>query len=107
MLKPLDRIELTAGGPRYFLGGHEVAEAEYRAQYPEPSGLAGPDALVHFRPLASVALGVHPDQVPEAREDAKRLGVPTEFTPGGRPVFTSSRHMRRYCKAYGYVHKGY
>lgn len=65
-------------------------------------------ALVGWaRPIKSDAMAVHPDQVSEAREDAKRKGVPTEFLPDGRPLFTSSRHFRRYARTYGFRHKGY
>jgi hypothetical protein len=59
------------------------------------------------QPVHSDALAVHIDQVAEAREQARRLGVPVEFDRVGRPVFTSAHQFRQYVKALGYVHKGY
>lgn len=51
-------------------------------------------------PLVSEALSVHPDQVQEAIDSARRKGVPTEFTKSGAPIFTSREHRKRYCEAY-------
>lgn len=81
----------------------------YRALAEEARARAGAQStsLVSFRPVESDALAVHPKQVEEACEDAKKKGVPTEFLPDGRPVFTSSRHFRRYARAYGFRHRGY
>ena len=57
--------------------------------------------------VVSEALAVHPEQIPEATELAKKLGVPVEFKPDGRPVFDNSAHFRRYAKRHGYRHRGY
>lgn len=65
-------------------------------------GYAGVEMERHNKPKACVALAVHPSQVPEAVESARRKGVPTDFTPQGRPLFTSRAHQKRYLKAYGY-----
>ena len=53
-------------------------------------------------PLYSDAVGVHPDQVGEAWGHSRSQGVPTEFTADGRAIFTSARHRKQYCEAYGY-----
>lgn len=63
--------------------------------------------LVSFKPLASIALAVHKKQIKEATELAAKKGVPTDFTTDGRPVFTSSRHFRRYARLHGFQHFGY
>ena len=60
-----------------------------------------------FKPLHSEALAVHPNQIPEAIEVAKRKGVPVEFDKVGRPIFTSSRQFREYAKRHGFRHRGY
>ena len=52
-------------------------------------------------PMASDAAGVHPGQVDQAHEHARRVGIPTEFTADGRAIFTSRRHRRDYCRAIG------
>lgn len=72
---------------------------------PEPA----PEAcsLVTFKPMTSNALKVHPDQVQEAKEFAKASGVPTDYTPDGRPIITSSRQFRRLAQIQGFRHMGY
>lgn len=50
----------------------------------------------------SWAMAVHPRHAKKAQEAAKRRGVPTEFLPDGRPIFTSRAHQKAYLKAYGY-----
>ena len=52
-------------------------------------------------PLASDAMGVHPDQIEEFTKDARERGVPIEFDRLARPIFTGPRHRRDYCRAYG------
>lgn len=53
------------------------------------------------RPLKSVALAVHVDQIPEAMALAAQAGVPTEFTSDGRPILRDRNHKKRYCRAVG------
>lgn len=52
--------------------------------------------------MASTALEVHPAQIGQATEDARKNGVPTEFTKGGRPIFTGPAHRKAYMKLYGF-----
>lgn len=56
-------------------------------------------------PIKSEALGVHPDQISEAREQSIALGVPTEFTKDGRPILTGPKHRKRYAEALGFWDK--
>lgn len=51
-------------------------------------------------PILSEAAGVHPDQVKEATDHARSLGVPTDFTRDGRAKFESSGHRKKFLKAY-------
>lgn len=53
----------------------------------------------------SDALGVHPDQVPEAMEHARRHGVPTDFAEDGRAVIRSRAHQKALCKVLGFHNK--
>lgn len=89
---------------RFFLDGREVSREEFDAVFPD-QGLAGGDSLVGWKPLASEALAVHPRQIAEAEESARRKGVPTEFDSQGRPVFTSRSHRRQYLRAYNFHDK--
>lgn len=91
---------------KYMLGNREVTKEEFDQAFPDKP-IGNGQGLTSFKPLASDALAVHPSQVSEATEDAKRKGVPTEFMPDGRPVFKSSRHFRDYARQYGFRHKGY
>jgi sugar/nucleoside kinase (ribokinase family) len=55
----------------------------------------------------SESLAVHKDQIPEAIEYSKKIGVPVEYDSIGRPVFDNSAHFRRFLKARGWRHYGY
>lgn len=52
-------------------------------------------------PMKSDALGVHESQIGEATEEARRCGVPTEFTKDGRAILTSAKHRKAYAEMYG------
>lgn len=54
-------------------------------------------------PLVSEALAVHPDQVAEAVAEARKRGVPTEYTADGNPVFTDRGHRAAFGRAFGVV----
>lgn len=50
---------------------------------------------------ASEALGVHPDQVTEARDRLRRCGVSVDFDKGGRAIITSNKHFKDVARASG------
>lgn len=92
---------------RYYVGEKEVSKAQYdKATKSKVADLLQGHAPggQHSAgwPLYSDAVGVHPDQIPEAMAEARKHGVPTDFTPDGKVVFTSPGHRRDYCKLYGY-----
>jgi len=99
------RLVIRGHGDRtqYLIDGRPVSKEEFDAACPPAAEVDGPAgaSLVGWKPLASRALGVHPDQVAEATESARAKGVPTEFRPDGRPVFTCRSHRKRYLRAYG------
>lgn len=51
-------------------------------------------------PLLSNSMGVLPEQIPEAVQDAKNRGVPTQFDPEGPAIFENRSHRRKFLKAY-------
>lgn len=55
------------------------------------------------KPNVSEALAVHPLQIPEAMEDARRRGVPVKFDKDGCILFESRRQKADYNRAYGYI----
>lgn len=52
-------------------------------------------------PMKSDAAGVHPAQISEARRRSVKMGIPTDFTPDGRAIFTDRAHRKKYCEAVG------
>lgn len=94
---------------KHLIDGQEVTEAEFYERLNPPPFDAGDGSglIAWHNPIASDGLGVHPKQIPEAMEVAKRAGVPVEFTPSGEPIMRSSRQFRAYAKVRGMVHKGY
>lgn len=103
----IGRVVFGKDRAHYFLDGQEVAESAFRESFPDRSDDAdsGPCSLSGVREMHSEALAVHPKQIKEATENAKKKGVPTEFDQHGRPVFTSRAHQRAYGRAYGFVNK--
>ncbi len=88
-------------GSRYWVDGVEVTKAAFDVLFPSlPIGDGA--GLSSTPPHKSDGLAVHPRQVAEATESAKRRGVPTEFLPDGRPVMRSRAHQKAYLKAYGF-----
>lgn len=57
--------------------------------------------------VVSESLAVLPRQVPEQMAHDKERGVSVDYDSHGRPIFDNSAHFRRFCKVYGYRHKGY
>lgn len=84
--------------PEYLVDGKRVSKKRYERLFPTKK--IGSFVPGWQKKVVSESLAVHPDQVQEFVDDAKKLGVPTEFQPSGEPIFTSTDHKRRYCKAY-------
>ncbi len=54
-------------------------------------------------PITCFASGVAPDQADELRQHFKQVGVPTEVTAEGDPVYRDAAHRRKALKARGFV----
>jgi len=52
-------------------------------------------------PIECVASGVHADDAQALRDEFDRVGVPTEVTADGDPVYRSPKHRREALKARG------
>ena len=95
-------IRGKAGEETYWIDGVQVSKDQFDLAFPDApagGGRAG-DSFHGWKPIVSEALAVHPDQVEEAREHSKAMGVPTEFLPDGRPILTSRSHRKSYLRAY-------
>lgn len=86
--------------PTYFVNGKRVSEKEFN-ELCRPTKPGVPHAANARYPKKSKSAAVHRRQVKEAEEHAKALGVPTDYTPEGEPVFTSRAHQKRFAKAHG------
>lgn len=79
----------------------KALDAHYEAMHVRSRQKASTQ-FAYSRPVLSDALAVHPKQVKEAIEDARKRGVPTEFAPDGRPLIRSRQHRNAYLRAYGF-----
>ncbi len=52
-------------------------------------------------PIECYASGVHADQAQDLRDEFKRVGVPTEVTKDGDPIYRNATHRKRALKARG------
>jgi hypothetical protein len=53
-------------------------------------------------PLRSYAMSVGEGQIQEAIAHDRKLGVPTNYLPDGRPEIRNASHYRKYRRAHGY-----
>ena len=93
--------DFSTGQKRYFVCGEEVSEARYFGRRVKAKAVVGTGNWKN--PIASDAAGVSTTQIPEAIELSKKLGVPTDYSALGQPIFVSSAHRRKYLKAFGYT----
>lgn len=95
------------GGWEYYLGGTRVTKEEYEAVHPPRKWEPGPARTQGTTtwPLESQALAVHPEQVHEANERAKRHGIAAEYREDGTCVIADATARRRLLKLEGLVDK--
>lgn len=87
---------------RYRLNGREVTRDEFLANRRWRPGDVPLGAPSRGWPILSDAMGVHPSQIQEAMAFDARHGVPTEYTPDGRPILLDRWHRKRYAEAHGF-----
>lgn len=98
-------IRKVKGQRTYWVNGKEVSEKEFdrrmnAAKTSKP--IARPRGMKRGYPIKSCAMAVHSTQREEAMAHDAKLGVPTEYTPGGRPILRDAAHRKAYLKAYGF-----
>ncbi|MGH2272166.1 hypothetical protein ACQ9LF_10235 [Anaerohalosphaeraceae bacterium U12dextr] len=81
--------------PRQVRLGKTVFKRNLRAEH------AGTRHTPGNWPMKSDAAGVHPSQIKEAYDHSVRIGIPTQFAPDGRAIFTGREHRKNYCRAIG------
>lgn len=92
------------------INGQEVSEQEFHDRLPSKLDelLSGGETNCAQTskgwPRESLSLGVHPSQVAEAMEYARKIGIPTEFNPvNGRAIMKDPGHQKRYAGHFGYT----
>ncbi len=53
-------------------------------------------------PYHSDAMGVHPDQIPEAQAACQKKGLDTQYDKEGCPIIRSRKHFKKHAEAFGY-----
>lgn len=102
-------IRKIKGKDCFFIDGKQVSKKVFdkkmNASIPKDRrGIAPGGRKKRWRnwPMASDAMGVHPKQIELARKlDRDRGAPPTEYTKDGRPIWTSEKHKRAFCRAHG------
>lgn len=51
-------------------------------------------------PIRSMSMAVHTTQIKEAMEHDRKLGVPTNYSRNGEPIWTDAAHRKRFMKAH-------
>lgn len=87
--------EAADGGPVLHLRGRLYAQVYATA----PAAVGGWGAKY---PIESFSMACHPSQIKDYAEKSRRAGVPTDFTPAGRPILNSRQHARAFRKAHNY-----
>jgi len=82
--------------PKWVLVDGQKAHRDFQSEHANVPSSVG-------WPLTCVASGVHNSQAQELRDHFKRVGVPTEVTSDGDPVYRSVKHRRQALKARGFV----
>lgn len=101
-----DRIELLMSIDEMLAKGDDDAAIVHEGRYLRRDFVRETGGRINTawsNPLASDAVGVNPDQIPEAIEHSRKIGVPIEFNRDGQALFTSRGHRKRYCEAIGFV----
>lgn len=95
---------MKVGKTKYRLDGKEVTKAVFmRAMKARGKAEGVPfTSRAWEQPQACEALGVQPDHVKFERQLDAEAGLNVNYTPDGRPVFTSRRERNAYIRAKGY-----
>jgi hypothetical protein len=91
----ISRFYRMGKAPKQITLGGVIFKRDIRAEH------AGTKHTPGNWPLKSDAAGVHPNQIKEAYEHSVKIGIPTQFTPDGRAIFTGKKHRKDYCRAIG------
>lgn len=95
------------GKKTFYIDDVEVSQKVFDKHFPSKindllaSSVLLPAHTTTCWPMKSEALAVQPKQIEQARDRAKRHGIPTDFDTFGRPIFTSRGHRKEYMRMEG------
>jgi hypothetical protein len=88
--------------PEFFIDGKRVSKKKFLAAFPDKALAEAPGGhRAGCWPIESMAVGVHPDQIPEAVAHSRSRGVPLEFTADGKAILTDRGHRREVLRTLG------
>lgn len=98
---------------RYFWNGREVTAKEHARLMSKHSRLkelfeSGKAPATHSPatwPMVSESMAVHPSQIQEAMAEDRKHGVPVDYLPDGRVVYTSPRQRKAHMEKHGFFDK--
>lgn len=90
----------------YYLDGKRVTLKKLLLRYPDALAREGITQLRSVScsawPIVSDALAVHPKQVQQANDRAKRHGIKVEYQRDGRPVIPDAQNRYKLLKLEGF-----
>jgi len=94
----VERVYPAGKAPRHVRVGKQMAKRSFRAEHASVPATAG-------WPMACVGSGVNPDQAGELRAHFEKVGVPTDVTSQGDPVYRDAKHRKKALKCRGMFDK--
>ena len=94
----VEQFHKMGDAPTEIVVDGEVCKRDYQAEQVGVPAKAG-------WPMECYASGVNASDADKLRKHFDEIGVPTEVTKNGDPVYTSASHRRRALKARGYYDK--
>lgn len=73
-------------------------ERDFQAEHGRPK-----PAVYGQWPITSVSMAIQPEQIAEFEAAGNQAGIPTKYTPDGRPILDDRQHRSRYADWRGFV----
>ena len=93
--KVIERFFKMGEAPKAIMDYGTKYERDIHAEHQRPQPVGD------LWPLLSDAAGIHPEQIPAMSAEARKRGVPTDYTADGQVIFRDPHHRRDYLKAFG------
>lgn len=103
----LRRVKVVCGNPfRYFINDVEVSKEDYDKAFPDKEPGVPDGHRPNLYPYVSDAFAVHPSQVEEANERARKCGIGVKYQKGtGLAEIASDGDKVKLAKLEGFANK--